>query len=454
MIFFLILFSILAALFLLPSLVGGQKKQLQSVEDSLADRLDQLKHEFQFRTKELDRRLNNGDLAQSEWQELSNELQLDTQNAVESTQLAVRDNKSQISKVISLVILIIAIALGVGNYILTGTHKDARLQAEVIALLKSDPKGIDKLAHQAGEKLTEEQLSKLYLAMREKIELYPNDVDSWRELARFNMHYGRSDEAHRAMELALKLDPSNVDLQVDFAQLLTSSKDMNDVGEAFRKLSMIVSKNPQHNSAKILLGYSAFKLGQYQLAINVWEEVLNRFPDDQRSVELLTRNIDAAKQRLASSMNMANHPPIGEQTKGAPVNELQQTAAPQSSPQNNTANIGKQLIVEVKIPDEIRAKLSGNESLFVYATAANGMKFPLAVVKTSVNDLPHRVILSDSQAMQPQFKLSNFEKVKVIARISKSGNAISQPGDIQGQSSPIDAPFPDEVVTVVVDQTI
>jgi cytochrome c-type biogenesis protein CcmH len=42
------------------------------------------------------------------------------------------------------------------------------------------------------------------------------------------------------------------------------------------------------------------------------------------------------------------------------------------------------------------------------------------------------VNLNDTMAMMPEVKLSNFDKVKLLARISKSGNAMTQPGDLLG----------------------
>ena len=39
--------------------------------------------------------------------------------------------------------------------------------------------------------------------------------------------------------------------------------------------------------------------------------------------------------------------------------------------------------------------------------------------------------------MAPQMKLSGFSKVIVTARISKSGNAAPQSGDLEGASAPV-----------------
>jgi cytochrome c-type biogenesis protein CcmH len=62
---------------------------------------------------------------------------------------------------------------------------------------------------------------------------------------------------------------------------------------------------------------------------------------------------------------------------------------------------------------------------------------PLAILKRQVKDLPLDFTLSDEQAMSPEMKLSKFREVIVIARVSKSGGAATQSGDLQGQTSAI-----------------
>jgi cytochrome c-type biogenesis protein CcmH len=75
---------------------------------------------------------------------------------------------------------------------------------------------------------------------------------------------------------------------------------------------------------------------------------------------------------------------------------------------------------------------------------------PLAIVRKQVSDLPVTVTLNDSLAMSPAMVLSNFDQVTVGARVSKSGNAMPQSGDLEGAVSGVQVQ-PDASVEVVID---
>jgi cytochrome c-type biogenesis protein CcmH len=77
---------------------------------------------------------------------------------------------------------------------------------------------------------------------------------------------------------------------------------------------------------------------------------------------------------------------------------------------------------------------SPEDTVFIFARAAQGERVPLAVLRKQVKDLPLQFTLDDSMGMSPQNRLSSANQVVVSARISKSGQAMPQSGDISGQA--------------------
>ena len=102
------------------------------------------------------------------------------------------------------------------------------------------------------------------------------------------------------------------------------------------------------------------------------------------------------------------------------------------------ASEGPRLTVRVSLAPELAAQVAPDDVLFVFAKAASGPPMPLAVQRLRAADLPATVVLTDGMGMMPSMTLSQFPQVVVGARISKSGNAIAQPGDLQAVSAPLD----------------
>jgi cytochrome c-type biogenesis protein CcmH len=74
---------------------------------------------------------------------------------------------------------------------------------------------------------------------------------------------------------------------------------------------------------------------------------------------------------------------------------------------------------------------------------------PLAIHRGPATELPLTVVLDDSMGMLPSMKLSMFPKVIIGARISGSGNALAQSGDLQVLSTGIDVNRKDPVDLVI-----
>jgi cytochrome c-type biogenesis protein CcmH len=91
----------------------------------------------------------------------------------------------------------------------------------------------------------------------------------------------------------------------------------------------------------------------------------------------------------------------------------------------------------VTLSPALAAQAAPDDTVFVFARAAQGPRMPLAVLRRQVRDLPLKFTLDDSLAMSPAARLSMAPQVVVGARISKSGQALPQPGDLLGESAAV-----------------
>lgn len=95
------------------------------------------------------------------------------------------------------------------------------------------------------------------------------------------------------------------------------------------------------------------------------------------------------------------------------------------------------LKVTISLSPAVAKLAAPNDVVFIFARAAQGPRMPLAIVRKQVKDLPTTVTLDDSVSMSPQMKLSTVPEVVVVARVSKSGTAGAQAGDLEGMSAPV-----------------
>ncbi|MFT5451897.1 MAG: cytochrome c-type biogenesis protein CcmH [Enterobacterales bacterium] len=433
MIIVFVLFVALIALVILPSLLLPQKKALQDVHTSLDVRLEQLKRDFQFRTKELARRLKSHDLDEDEWKLLTQELENDTRTSIDLTNIASQTSKLTTSRFFIILLVVSVVVVSAVSYKYSGTYELAKNQLSIIKQLENDPETISKLTSIAYTDKTQEPINNLYLALRSNVEVHPKDVIAWRELALFNASYGRLTEATAAMEIALKIAPADPDLQIAFAQILTQSKEPSDIIKALTIINEVLDGNPEHEGALLLLGMSYYQFGMYQKTIMTLERLLKLYEPGSEMANLINKRLVNAQQLMASQDQESAEP-----------------AKPSNSKAVSSANLG----IRVIIPKDISSELTGNENIFIFAKAIDGPRFPVAVVKTTVNQLSTVVKLTDANAMQPQFALSKYDKVQITVRISFSGDVVAKAGDIQGVSEIIEAPYEGSTIIVTLNEKI
>ena len=104
---------------------------------------------------------------------------------------------------------------------------------------------------------------------------------------------------------------------------------------------------------------------------------------------------------------------------------------------------------KVTVAPSLAGKGSSADTLFVFAREVNGPPMPVAIVRATKKDLPFTFRLDDSNGMMPSRKLSDVGTVVIVARLSKSGKAMPESGDLEGMSQPVKPGV--EGITVVID---
>jgi len=109
---------------------------------------------------------------------------------------------------------------------------------------------------------------------------------------------------------------------------------------------------------------------------------------------------------------------------------------------------GPSISGRVTVSEALKNQTSPTDTVFIYAVATEGPRMPVAIIKTTVAGLTASFRLDDSTAMSPQFKLSSLSEVMLTARVSKSGNAIPQPGDLIATMGPVKVGARDLALTI------
>ena len=125
---------------------------------------------------------------------------------------------------------------------------------------------------------------------------------------------------------------------------------------------------------------------------------------------------------------------MGIEPEPEPVQQAQAPSPQITQPGQASTASAASITGEVRISPDLVSQVSPDDTVFVFARAVSGPRMPLAVVRKQVRDLPFSFTLDDSMAMMPQMKLSNFPQVSVSARISRSGNAMPQAGDLVSEA--------------------
>ena len=274
------------------------------------------------------------------------------------------------------------------------------------------------------EQITPERLATMAEQLAQRLEKEPNNAEGWVMLGRIQRALARYDEADLALQKALSL-ARNDDVLIERAEVLAQKNNGSFKGEPWAIINLVLKADPKHGNALLLAGSAAFSEGRFKEALVYWEKVRVILPPASPDLPALAEAIDKARERIGL-------PPLSPATKMANA-----PASAGAVPAKPASDGTERLTGRVSIDPALAANVSPQDTVFIYANAAEGPRMPLAIIRTTVDKLPYDFVLDDSLAMIPQMKLSQVKSVMVRARISKSGNAMPQAGDFGASVGPV-----------------
>ena len=283
--------------------------------------------------------------------------------------------------------------------------------------LWGQPEALDPLALKQGvdedAQVTPEKLAAMATALTKRLQDEPNSTEGWVMLGRVQRALQHFDEADEALRHALDLsqDPN---IMIERAEVLAQKNQGSFAGEPWAIIQRVLDADPNQLNALLLAGSASFSELNYRSALRFWERARETVPADSNDAVELDRAIAQARDKLG----LPEIPPRA-----------------QASVEQNLSQ--RSISGRVSLVNELANQVSPNDTVFIYATAVAGSRMPLAIVRTTVARLPFDFVLDDSTAMNPNAKLSGAQEVSVQVRISKTGQAMPQPGDLGVTLTPV-----------------
>lgn len=288
---------------------------------------------------------------------------------------------------------LVLVAFSVTWYVLAGSWRTQAL----VELAQANP-----------ELARSQAVDAMIARLRERLADNPEDADSWIWLARTLGNRGNWADAAQAFARASALkgaqDPG---LLVEEGEALAYAQDRSMAGEPAARFAQALALAPDHPQALWYSGIAALQAGDAHAAVEHWERLSRQpLPDEIR--QQLDHSLAQLRERA------------GIKAPSAPA----QAKAPAAQ--------GLQLQVAISVAPELAGDVDAASALFVFAQDPSGPPMPLAVQRRSAAELPARVILDDTMSPMPTRKLSSIDRWRIVARISRSGSANPQPGDLEG----------------------
>ena len=256
------------------------------------------------------------------------------------------------------------------------------------------------------QKIAQQDVEKMVSALAAKMEADPSNLKGWAMLARSYKLLGRPIDAEKSYDRAGAYLDSDAQLLADYADISASNANGSFEGKPQVLINKALKADPNNMMALWLAGTAEYNRSNYMHAIGLWERLSKLLPAESEDARMIQGSIMEARSR-------ANLP----------------LASLMSQPATKPTVSSKNISGLVELSPELKSRVKPDDIVMVIARAP-GARMPVALMRARAVDLPLRFVLNDALAMTPDALISNLSEATVEVRISKSGQAKAEPGDL------------------------
>jgi cytochrome c-type biogenesis protein CcmH len=273
------------------------------------------------------------------------------------------------------------------------------------------------------------------LAMVAKLESHlrdnPQDQTGWMMLGRSYLALDRMGDAVTAYDHALKLDAKNPEAALGLGEAMSLRAGGNITPEAVQLFEQALALEPQNPKALLYGGFAAAQRGDLAAARSRWQALKALHPPqdieellDARIAELGPPGSSPAGADAAGAATAGAAAPGGltPTAGGAAAQSASSAAAP-----------GADVTVNISIAPALKARLTHDAPLFVFAREPGVQGPPLAAKRLTSAAIGTQIHLSAADSMMPSRVLASGQHVSITARVSFSGQPLPAAGDLYGE---------------------
>ena len=263
-----------------------------------------------------------------------------------------------------------------------------------------------RIAQKNSEKpVTQEGVEKMVAEFAIKMEKDPSNLKGWAMLARSYRILGRNEDAAKAYARAGSFIDDDPQLLADYADVLATNASGSFAGKPLQLINQALKLDPNNLMALWLSGTADYTSGNYKAAVQIWEKLAQQLPPDTDEARAIQGSIAEAR------------------AKGGLA------AAPTSAGAAPAVSSGKSISGKIELSAELKSKIKPGDVVMVIARKP-GERMPVAVLKSPASEFPMSFTLNDSLAMNPSAPLSQLSEASIEVRISKTGMAKPEVGDL------------------------